>query len=70
MPLFLLTAPLVIGTKRTAKINKYIVSKLSIKGDATDIVDNFLLTTSGTAFFYYGYDPASKIRIYEITKKD
>ena len=43
-----------------------IVAKLPHKGDVADVVGNYILTTAGSSFYCYGYDPKSKIYIYEL----
>ena len=34
-----------------------IVAKLPHKGDVADVVGNYILTTAGSSFYCYGYDP-------------
>ncbi len=46
-----------------------IIAKLSIKGDVADLVDNYILTTTGDSFCGYCYEPKAKIYIYEVVKK-
>ena len=46
-----------------------IIAKLSIKGDIADVLENYILTTTGDSFFGYCYEPKAKIYIYEVVKK-
>lgn len=45
-----------------------IIAKLSIKGDIADIVDDYILTTTGDSFCGYCFEPKAKIYIYEIVR--
>lgn len=45
-----------------------IIAKLSIKGDISDIVDDYILTTTGDSFCGYCFEPKAKICIYEIAR--
>ena len=46
--------------------NMKIISKQSVKGEISDIIDNYILTTTGDSFCGYCYDPKAKVYIYEI----
>ena len=46
-----------------------IVAKLPHKGDVADVVGNYILTTAGSSFYCYGYDPKSRIYIYELIRR-
>ena len=46
-----------------------IIAKLTVKGDVADIVGNHILTTAGSSFWAYLYDPKAKIYIYEVVKR-
>lgn len=46
-----------------------IVAKLPHKGDVADVVGNYILTTAGSSFYCYGYDPKSKIYVYELIRR-
>lgn len=54
-----------------AVVNKdlEIIAKISLKGDVDDMVDDYILTTTGGSFFAYMYEPKAKIRIYHLTDK-
>ncbi len=45
-----------------------IIAKLSIKGDIADIVDDYILTTTGDSFCGYCFEPKARIYIYEIAR--
>lgn len=45
-----------------------IIAKLSIKGQIADIVDDYILTTTGGSFGAYCYEPKDRIYIYEIVR--
>ena len=45
-----------------------IIAKLSIKGDIADIMDDYVLTTTGDSFCGYCFEPKAKIYIYEIAR--
>ena len=45
-----------------------IIAKLSIKGEIADILDNYILTTTGDSFCGYCFEPKAKICIYEIVR--
>lgn len=45
-----------------------IIAKLSIKGEAADVTENYILTAIGS-FWINEYDPKSKIFIYELARK-
>ena len=45
-----------------------IIAKLSVKGDIADVVDDYVLTTSGDSFFGYYFEPNAKIYIYKIVR--
>lgn len=47
-----------------------IVAKCSIKGQAADMVGDYILTTSGMSFFGYVYDPISTVRIYKLVNNN
>ncbi len=49
--------------------NLEIIAKVSLKGDIDDMVDDYILTTTGGSFFAYLYEPNAKIRIYQLTDK-
>lgn len=44
-----------------------IVAKLSVKGEVADVLDNYILTTTGDSFCGYCYEPKAKIYIYKVT---
>lgn len=46
-----------------------IEAKLTVKGDVEDLVDNYILTTVGDSFCFYGYEPCAKVCIYKIEKR-
>ncbi len=46
-----------------------IVAKISIKGDCADMINDFILTTSGNSFFFYAYEPKAAVRIYQLVEK-
>lgn len=45
-----------------------IIAKLSIKGEVADIIDDYILTTTGSSFYGYCFEPKAKVYIYEIAK--
>ncbi len=45
-----------------------IIAKLSIKGDIADIMDDYVLTTTGDSFCGYCFEPKAKIYIYKIVR--
>ncbi len=45
-----------------------IIAKLSIKGDIADVVDDYILTTTGDSFCGYCFEPKARIYIYEIVR--
>lgn len=45
-----------------------IIAKLSIKGDIADIMDDYVLTTTGDSFCGYCFEPKAKIYVYEIVR--
>lgn len=47
-----------------------IVFRRSIKGDLADVVDDFLLTTTGDSFCGYCYQPGAAVHIYRLTRQD
>lgn len=47
-----------------------VVAKLTIKGDIVDMVDDYILTTTGDSFCGYCYEPKTKIRIYQLLEKN
>ena len=49
--------------------NLEIIAKVSLKGDIDDMVDDYILTTTGGSFYAYLYEPNAKIRIYQLTDK-
>ena len=46
-----------------------IIAKLPIKGEIADVLDNYILTTTGDSFCGYCYEPKAKIYIYKIVNK-
>ena len=46
-----------------------IIAKCSIKGEPTDMVGSYILSTSVMSFFGYCYDPVSTVRIYKLVDK-
>ncbi len=71
---FLGAGELILDTESTGKIyvvdsTLKIVAKLTVKGEIVDLTDNYILTTTGGSFFFYGYEPGAKVCIYKITKK-
>ena len=72
---FLGTGELILDTESTGKVyivdsTLKIISKLTVKGEIEDLVDNYILTTTGGSFFYYGYEPNASIYIYKIEKRE
>jgi hypothetical protein len=70
---FLGTGELILDTESTGKVyivdsTLKIVAKLTVKREIADLVDNYILTTTGGCFFYYGYEPNAKVCIYKIEK--
>ena len=47
-----------------------IIAKLSVKGDIADILDDYILTTTGDSFCGYCYEPKAKVYIYKIMKNN
>lgn len=47
-----------------------IVFRHSIKGDVTDVLDNYLLTTTGDSFCGYCYQPNAAVHIYRLSRQD
>ena len=71
---FLGTGELILDTENTGKVyvvdsTLKIVAKLTVKGEIVDLADNYILTTIGCSFFFYGYEPGAKVCIYKIEKK-
>ena len=70
---FLGTGELILaatGKVYVADSSLSIISKLTVNGDVEDLVDNYILTTVGSSFFYYGYEPGARIYIYKIEKRE
>ena len=59
---------LLVGNRRIYVIDPAfkIIAKLSISENVTDVVGNFILTTTGGSFYAYCYEPNARIRIYEV----
>jgi len=71
---FLGTGELILDTENTGKVyvvdsTLKIVAKLTVKGEIADLTDNYILTTTGGSFFYYGYEENARIYIYKIEKR-
>lgn len=49
--------------------NMQIISKRSVKGQVADMVNDYILTTTGLSFCGYCYDPVSAVRIYKLVDK-
>lgn len=62
---------ILVSDRRIAIVNENleIIAKVSLKGDIDDMVDDYILTTTGGSFFAYTYEPNAKIRIYQLTDK-
>ena len=72
---FLGTGELILDTEISGKVyvvdsTLKIIAKLNVKGEIEDLVDNYILTTVGNSFFFYGYEKNAKIYIYKIEKRE
>ena len=45
-----------------------VVSKLRVKGNVADVVNDHILTYTGDSFCGYCYNPKAQVFIYEIVK--
>ena len=46
-----------------------VVAKLSVKGEISDMVGNYILTTTGESFCGHEYEPRAAIYIYQLTRQ-
>ena len=46
-----------------------IIAYCSVKGDVIDMVGDYILTATGSSFYFYGYDPKASVKIYQLIEK-